>query len=235
MAPVAALHRSCCVVQLLGHYEHPSITVALLYVEEDEEEMQVLPGPGAAESDSICCSLNFASVTSHTFSSRTSPSQNSSLVDPNWYRRAGTPKPVVRSPILTAMILHLTTHMVCMLPSLASHTSRYNHDYRTPYVGQSSQAFPKPFDCFRLRSTQKQAQHQLHASPFCSLTRSVSNCRSFRRKQRVVKAGMQLDNRELLVGDCLSLVSFCLYKQVNNRMQSSGHVSISQQTTIRIT
>lgn len=30
---------------------------------------------------------------------------------------------------------------------------------------------------------------------------------------------MQLDNRELLVGDCLSLVSFCLYKQVNSTSQ----------------
>ncbi|KAL3142272.1 hypothetical protein ABBQ38_002615 [Trebouxia sp. C0009 RCD-2024] len=87
------------------------------------------------------------------------------------------------------MVSHLSTHMVCMLPSLASHTPR-------------------------LCTTQKQAQHQLHASPFCSLARSASSSRWFRQRQRVVKAEMQLDNRELLVGDCLSLVSFCLYKQI---------------------
>ena len=33
-------------------------------------------------------------------------------------------------------------------------------------------------------------------------------------QRRHVSAPAQLDNRELLIGDCLSLVSFCLYKQV---------------------
>lgn len=122
-----------------------------------------------------------------------------------------------------AMVSHLSTHMVCMLPSLASHTPRYRHDHRTPCAGHGMVS-AKLSNCFRLCTTQKQAQHQLHASPFCSLARSASSSRWFRQRQRVVKAEMQLDNRELLVGDCLSLVSFCLYKQVNNTMQCPAHL-----------
>ena len=127
------------------------------------------------------------------------------------------------------MVSHLTTHTVCMLPSLASHTPRYRHGHRTPCAGHENGS-AKLANCFRLCAIQKQAQHQLHASPFCSLTRPASNFRYCRQRQRVVKAEMQLDNRELLVGDCLSLVSFCLYKQVNNTAQCRAPLSCSTHT-----
>lgn len=34
--------------------------------------------------------------------------------------------------------------------------------------------------------------------------------------RQLVQTRVQLDNRELLIGDCLSLTSFCLYKQVQH-------------------
>lgn len=44
--------------------------------------------------------------------------------------------------------------------------------------------------------------------------------RSLRNSQRAVVQAARFENRELLVGDCTSLLSFCLYKQV--KPQSAG-------------
>ena len=73
--------------------------------------------------------------------------------------------------------------------------------------------------CCRLCLSPKQAQHQLHANRSCRFLHAACKSRLVRCRQRVVQAEMQLDNRELLVGDCLSLASFCLYKQVNSTSQ----------------
>lgn len=93
--------------------------------------------------------------------------------------------------MLAANTIGQQTHF--MLPSLASHVYR----------------------CYRSVSSHKYSQPQLEWRP-CWQCASVPNKLRSRsaRRQQVVRAQMQMDNRELLVGDCLSLVSFCLYKQI---------------------
>ena len=94
-------------------------------------------------------------------------------------------------------------------------------------------AVPSLCKCCRLCPPSKQA-HQLHASRSCSFALSANMSRLCRHRQRVVQAAMQLDNRELLVGDCLSLVSFCLYKQVKSRMQRSAKHHVGHTTSQHI-
>ncbi|KAK9909820.1 hypothetical protein WJX75_007948 [Coccomyxa subellipsoidea] len=49
-------------------------------------------------------------------------------------------------------------------------------------------------------------------SHFCLLTRRTVPDR----KPKIKTCAIQIDNRELLVGDCLALTSFCLYKQITS-------------------
>lgn len=116
------------------------------------------------------------------------------------------------NPAMSGHVKTANLGMTCMLPSLASHLTRYGNDKSLQIVVNAAAC--ERSCCYRLHPSRQQSQQQWQTRHSGSLRHPASKPKFCSSKRRNVQAAMQLDNRELLVGDCLSLVSFCLYKQV---------------------